>query len=514
MDYFKTLFEQFVKFWQQTSPLSRFGMVATVLICIGMIVAVGYWSSQPHYVTVANNLSPDKAAQVVDQLEKEGIAAKLNFSGSAILVDETKLNRARAVAKQIVPDENLADSQGLSWNAGPEQRRNNMYRMLEQRLARTIMRLRAVEHATVHLYVAKNVRIESMQKESTASVLVKLRPGAELTQLQGDSIVSIVANGVEGLEPKNVKVLDDSGRVLSQPETIFGHGINHVALRRDTEKYLKYKVESILTQMLGPGKATITVSADVDLKKIDSKSKQYSPEDKMTKTEKRVIETTKGKPSGGAVGIAGTSSNNSNTGNTSSAKTTTTHQREESESTFDFGHVETVKTELPDWVKRLSVAAVVDLTPDEGDTQSPNVDLAAIELLIKSAIGFDESRGDTIKVINTKMAGNPFAEEPIEIATPVNTQFILNLVRQSSLGLGALFAFVIGFLLVRKMKPITVKESDSQISPERAKHLTELTIVAKENPELLARIVAAWINEAPADATATSESPVSEKRAA
>ena len=509
MDYFKTLFDQFRSFWKQTSPVSRFGIVATVLFCLAMIIGVGYWASQPHYVTVATDLNPDKAAELVDALEKKGIDAKFNYLGTGVLVDESKLARARAIIKEVDPGIEIADTSDSGWFKTQEDRRESRHRNLEVRLAKTIMRLRPVEHAAVHIHVAKSSRIESMQQDSTASVVIKLRPGAKLSGIQGNSIVAIVASGVPGLEPKNVSVVDTEGRDYSPSESVFGQGVDKVSLRRDHERYLKFKVESMLTQMLGPGKASVMVTAQVDFKRKESKSKQITPEGKVTKSEKRKIETEKGRPSN-VGGVAGVSANSTN-GNATTAKAETIRQKEESEITSEFPVVVTTESEVPDWIKRLSVAAVVDLTPEEGEQPR---DIAGIESLIKSAIGFDETRGDTIKVVNSKMTGSLFTEDPTEIPTPVNTEFILNIVRQSSLALGAIFAFAIGFLMIRKIKPITVKEPEIQISPERSKHLADLSIVAKENPELLAKIVAAWINETPLESSGDAQTTALEKRAA
>ena len=507
MEYFKSQFQQFKAFWEQTTPQARFGMIGTLVVSIGMIVAVGIWSSQPHYVALAENLPPEKAAEIIDALEKESISCKLNFSGSAVLVDKSKWNRAKALANGIVPNENIASQEKLGFGAGAAERRQHINRQLESRLSQSIKRIQSVEDATVHIFVAKQMAIESLQKDSTASVVVKMRSGHRLSQTHARSIALLLANAVEGLEEKNVSIMDDQGNAYTTEDQLIGGGMSHVNLRLETEKYLQQKAESILTDMLGAGKASVIVSAQVDIKTIDSKSHKYAPDSKVVKREYRVTEKSDGGDTSG--GAAGTSSNLGNSASTNASGSS--RDMETSESEFGHDWVVENRTELPDWVKKLSVAAVIDMTPDESEEGGVARDLSpeAIESLIKSAVGFDQARGDQISVVQTKMAANPLLA--FDEAPPADYTLILEIIRNSSLGLGALFALVIGFLMLRKMKPVELTKEEPQMTPERTRHLADLTQLASQNPEMLTKIISAWINETPdtstaSDATAGSQS--------
>ena len=496
MDYFKTLFDQLKDFWKQSNPMSRFGMIATVAACFAMILAVGYWSSLPTYVTVADRLEPDEAAKIVGQLEKSGIKAKLNFSATAVLADESKVSDARAIAAESAPD-NVSKPVNPGFMGGSEStRRDIRFRNLERRLETSIMGFHGIEKATVHLFVGKSSLVRSMSQDSTAGVLLTISRGAQIPSDYGNTIARLVASGVPGLQMENVQVMDDRGRMLTKADTFIGASSDQIALKRDTERYLQMKAESILTPLVGLGKARVEVTADLDLTRKTSRTKKISPDGKVEIFSKRNSEKTRVRGSGGGVGVPGTGSNSTNNSD-NTGKPLTTKETEENQSEFVVGSTEMEQVELADLVKQLHVAVVVDLSPGEDTQNSTKVDKAEVEALIKSAVGFNDTRGDTIKVFDSRIVDNPFLDIPPEVPAAVSNDFILKIVRQSSLGLGAVFAFVIGFLMIRKMKPITVTEKEPQISPERTKHLSELGIVARENPELLSRIVAAWINETP-----------------
>jgi len=118
-----------------------------------------------------------------------------------------------------------------------------------------------------------------------------------------------------------------------------------------------------------------------------------------------------------------------------------------------------------------------------------------VEAIIKAAVGFDEERYDEIEVVITSLAGGQQIEL-LDAPVQENWGFYNQIIRNASLGVAALFAFAFAVMTLRKMRPITVVEkSSTSISPERARHLSEMATLAKQHPEAMARIIAAWINE-------------------
>lgn len=160
-------------------------------------------------------------------------------------------------------------------------------------------------------------------------------------------------------------------------------------------------------------------------------------------------------------------------------------------------------TQQPGTIKRLTVAVTVQLTdtPEEGASDSaapenqPRVTLEQVEEIVKSAVGFDETRSDQIEVLSVaQLVGETSLLELVE--TPPVIESWMPLIRAVSLGIAALVALVLGLLTLKRIKPIQVPGNDgSSVSPQRARQLSELATLARKNPELMSSILASWIND-------------------
>ena len=518
MDYFQSIFKQLKAFWAEASHSSKFGIIAVTLLCIGTIVGVGYWSAQPNYVPLTTNLPPDKASQVLAKLESEGVACKLNYSGSSVLVDQGKWSRARLLINEIVdPDQVTQNSTTSGFLLDPDSRKDARVQSLESRLSRTITMMDSVEKAVVHLGLAEDRPTVLNQKDSTASVVLTLKNGALFSLSHAAAIGDLVAHSVTGLKSENVKVLDDSGRLLSRNSANFEVGSTTLEIQRAVERERAQKAEAMLA-FLGPGRAKVTVTAQIDLSSTKLRDEIINSENKaptFEKTETSKTTTTSKNPpnlalSGSTGGLAGSAGNIDSPNNQQNSASNILESREVSEKKMENGKTIEESMQWAKLVTNLSVAAVVDLTPEpaEGSTETPpplDIPLAEIEEIIKKAVGFDESRSDTIKVVVAEMPQDPLMSNLLALPLTPNSVEYLDILKNVSLGVASLVALFIGYLVLRKMRPITVTEKvETTLSPERAKHLADLSSIAKQNPEILSRIVAAWVNE-PAPESSTEQ---------
>jgi flagellar M-ring protein FliF len=486
----KVWWNQFQQMWQGWTLLQRLSIGGAALASVLVVGAVGYWSMQPQFVPVASDLTPATAAELVSVLEAAGISTQLNFSGSAVLVPKTDLSRARLASGKILdltadPKEDL---EGSVW-ADPTLHHTRLLRQQEARLARSISQFDFVRGATVHLSVPEPSPFTRDQVSPTASVVIELRAGNLMGRQDAAAIIALVAHSVEGLDPSKVTVMDTQGRILSVADAIEGSVAGHLEYRRRLEADLASKAETLLSQMLGTGKAVVRVTADVDFTEKQTEKRTFDPEGKVKTSETVKSESHTGSKKGGGGSEGGATGANPNSANPSGTGTPGASKIEEN--TTEYANAETKDTvrEAPGKLIRLTVAAVVQL-PEAADSQGVTITPEGVEALIKQAVGFDATRNDEIKVVPATLAGAaPIVADPVGVPWDKYER----LIRAASLGLAAIVAIVMGFLVLKRFQPtVTAAPATSELDDE-AERLAAFSIQARENPEAVAQALSAWM---------------------
>jgi flagellar M-ring protein FliF len=495
--YFTALIQQLRSFWNRASKTVRAGVVVTAVLCLAAMAGVGIWSSRQEYVPIANNLGPAAAAEIVSKLDTEGIPHKLNFSGSAVLVPQTQWNKARLALGDLAGPE-LPNANGINESllSDPSLNHFKILRHKETALARTIMRMTGVENATVHISQPDPSPFVRDARPTTASVVLQVKRNVNFTREQAASIVALMANSVEGLDADQVTVVDTSGRVLSSTlSAAEADIISQYEYRRKLEADLAAKAELMLAQMLGPGKAVVRVTADVDFTRTSRELVTYDPELKVKKRETISKSTTTGADRT-AGGPAGASSNlDPNGANNPAANRPVADKKEENTTEYETPKTVDSIQQAAGAIKRLTVAAMVDLSPmkEEGATGAEAVTKEQVLALLRSAVGLDEQRKDQIEVLVTKLPGAA-VPEPIAALGAPRWDHVSQLLRNASLGVASLVSLVLGWLLLRRFRPAP---RPSVLDPaERARRIAELSDQALANPEAVARIIDVWLKQA------------------
>ncbi|WP_437205272.1 flagellar basal-body MS-ring/collar protein FliF [Planctomicrobium sp. SH664] len=502
MEFGNRLLTQIKALWEQWSFAQRAGMVAALLASVIAFAAIGLWATTPEYVFLTDRLSPQQAAEIVSLLEAEQIPYKLNYSGSAVSVARSQLSRARLALKDVVtdadtPTEEISD--GI-WT-DPAMQQVRLVRQLESRLARSIMQIASVRKATVHLTQSENTPFLRNRAPAKASVILELQPNAHFSGSDARSIISLVAHSVEHLNSENISVLDTSGRLLSTTTGMEADVSGQLSYRARVEADLAAKAETILTQMLGPGKAVVRVTADVDFTELQRKETKYDPDLKVKVSETIHSESHShgnGKntplPAGASGNIDPLAFKAAASGSSGGTKV------ESNTTTFENAKTEDTVREAPGRVKRLTVAAVVQL-PDStpatgGQAGASALNEEKIQRIIKQAVGYDAARQDQIEVLIAPLSGTGEILPPV--ATGTNWDQYSQLLRSLSLGLAAIVALVLGLLVLRRMQPIVVAPPESeQLSSETVLRLAELKTQAREHPAAVATVFKAWLEQAP-----------------
>lgn len=496
MEFLRRLQQQLRDIWLGMTVSRRVMLVAVTVTSVVAIVGVGYWAATPDYATLYSGLALEDAGAVTTRLQALGVTYRLSGDGTTIQVPADSVRQLRVnLAAEGLPVKGtkgfeIFDEAPLGMT--PFVQHVNFGRALQAELARTIMQIEPVAFARVHIVRPDPSPFIRERKPTTASVVLKLRPGATLSRGVANGIVALVARSVEGLTPDQVAVLDTSGRVLSDqrgPEAGAVPG-TQLEYRRELETHLASKAEDMLAQLLGPGRAVVRVTADVDFKRVREKRETYSPEDKVITSEKvTTSKTTTASPAprstaGGIKPVPGAAATDA--GGKTQDETVQT----------DYAVSKTVR-ELEDrvgTVERLTIAALVDLAPRDEAASGPQLTVAEAQDIIKQAVGFKKDR-DEIKVSEVKLAvAAALAGVEAEAAQVERWQYYLSLVRNASLGVAALIALLLGFLFLRRWRPAAAQAlATAATEPRRNETLERLASAARHDPAAMARALAQWL---------------------
>lgn len=269
-------------------------MISTVLV-MGVLF---WWTFKPDYTLLFGNLPPESAQEVIQVLEDQNIPYRLENGGRALYVPGEKVPELRlhlaaeGIGRSDVLGYELFDENALGMTDFMQQ--INRKRALEGELARSINSLDQVESSRVHLVLPERSPFRETSVQASASVIVKLARGKQLTPKQIEGMIALISGSVEGLDPSSVTVLDQLGNRLSSgaensPE--FASGSLQMQLQQQMETYLTDRGQSMLDRVLGPGNSILRVSVEHNFDRLIRESELVDPDSRTIVSEERRTET-------------------------------------------------------------------------------------------------------------------------------------------------------------------------------------------------------------------------------
>lgn len=532
MERARTLLFQLRDFFLALPPAKRatfLGLSGGVLVAT---LALVYWVQAPTYKVLFSQLDSADAGGVVEFLKSEHIPYRVNQEGGRIEVPSGRVHETRmALAAKGIPQGGgvgfeLFDKQTLGMTDFVQ--RLGYQRALQGELARTIAELSAVEAARVHLALPERSLFVAEDRNPSASVVVRLRPGRTLDSQQVDGIVHMVAGSVEGLLPGEVTVVDVHGNILSRDVQEDGHNPTQTlqAYQRELEEEYVDRIQTMLERVLGPGHAVARVSVDLDRAQVEETLENFDPDAAAVRTERRSTESS---AHGSAVGIPGVDATLTNDPDAETQQKSPLSEREDTQLSYEISKHTSRRIETVGALKRLSVAVLVDGIPQpaaaaatdgestEGGAEAPAAvafvprpqeELDRYRELVKRAVGFSEDRGDEIEVISA-----PFhATEPTTLEGP---GFLAQVGAYSDhiwRVVGLVVVLLVGLFVVR---PFLLAMADRAPMPEPEPSIAELeddsaenlalpgpsafrqgiTQIARDNPEEAAMVIKQWVQQ-------------------
>ncbi|MBC6982633.1 flagellar basal-body MS-ring/collar protein FliF [Caulobacter sp. 17J80-11] len=431
-------------------------------ILVAMMMNLG---GQPKAL-LYSNLDLKEASEITSALDQAGVKYEAKGDGSTIMVDRDNVASTRLMlSSKGLPTSGsvgyeLFDNASIMGQTEFTQNLNKQ-RALEGELARTIRSLQGVTSARVHLVLPKRELFEEEAAQPTASIVVGLG-GRELKADQVRSLRNLVAGAVPGLKPDHVTVVDESGEMLAAgAEGDEGGYLGELAAGRkaETEERIRRAVKGIVEGVVGQGKARVEVTADLDLNRVTTQEERFDPDGQVVRST-RTAESNQSETDPGADGQV-TAAANLPQGQQQPGFLSTSSSSGQTEEITNYEISKTTRTEVvePGAVKRLSVAVAVDGVTAAGANGKPGAytartaaEMQQIEQLVRSAVGYDQERGDQISVVNVRFTRPSAAELGGTAAGAPMLDFDKNdIMRAAEMGILAVVAALIIFFVVRPM---------------------------------------------------------------
>lgn len=512
----------FADFMKTLGPSRLAAMGAVALGLIGFFAFIVLRFSAIQQVPLYTGLGMDDSAAIVQQLTSAGTAFTLKDNGSTILVDETKLDQTRmSLAQQGLPAgdgvgyEIFDKTDALGTTSFVQS--VNALRALEGELSRTIRTIRQVDQARVHLVLPEKQLFRKDEQKPTASIVLKTRGTLDPGQIR--AVQHLVASAVPGLDPSRISVIDETGRLLAQ-----GNGdessASFLASTADDrtaayQNQVESRVRDIVESIVGAGRARVRVTAELDFNRVEETQDTFDPNGQVvrstqTREEKAASQDSQGNPPV----TAGNQIPNANQQNNPNAAQTQDNSQT-TEETVNYEISKTTRTQITEigGIKRLSVAVLVDgrYTPDATTgtmayAPRPQPELDQITSLVRTAIGFDDKRGDQLQVVNLQFADSP--PNPADLVAPTSLFDFSreDIMRFAEMGVLLLVTLLVLLFAVRPLirrilgsdvDPETLPAITSALSEAAASGRGSVTVVL--NPDGKPMVVGSEMLEGPAE---------------
>lgn len=417
--------------------VNRLGLFRQIGLMIGLAgsVALGLalvlWLQEPNYQPAMQNIAAQDMEEVTRILNVNGIDFKVDPKSGVLLVASEQLYQAKIKlaamgisSDQSIGYELLDQDQGLGSSQFMESTR--FKRGLEGELARTISSFRNIRSARVHLAIPKRSVFVRDARQPSASVLIEVPTMRGVSRDQVEAIVNLVAGSVPEMISAGVTVVDQRGNLLSKnnESEMDARVSREFEYSRKIESVLNNRINSILEPVIGAGRYRSEVSADIDFTEIEEAEELFNPDMTAVRSEQTLDEQNTVGADGGIPGaLANQPPADANAPEVAGGAAAgqgqdanPTSLRKQSTRNYEVDRTVSYTRHQKGRIARLTVAVAIDdirtINPDNGEVSFQkwsDAELERLNILVRNAVGFSASRGDSVNVINT-----PFAAKEIE----------------------------------------------------------------------------------------------------
>lgn len=516
--------EQSLRLWQNLNNRQKYMIFgAAALIFISILAWSYWWGSRPDNVPLFTTLEAEDAGKVTAKLKEMKVQYEVQTgsNGTVILVPSQDVHKLRLeLASQGLPRGNKGFEifEQNKFGTTEFQNKVQLLQAVQGELTRTIEQMGEVEKARVHIVMSEDSLYKKTEKPATASIMLKLRPQAQLTQQQVKGIVNLVAHSVQGLKPENITVVDHLARVLNEqtndaPPMAGTVALTQFEMTKKVQEDLQKNVQSLLDQTLGMGKAAARVNVELNFDQRTLDRQTFEPvvdEKGIIRSSQEINENYQGTSAAAPGGVPGTTSNIPGYVTNNNSNSQSNYEKREAIRNYEINETKEKVISTPGAIRRLTVAVLVDASMPRAQQESLNKTVA-------SAIGLNPTRGDTIAVepiqFNTELADKQRKEEE-EFVKQQQQAFMLKV------ALAVIIIVAILYFLYRRyvrrreqeeealLQALALEEqpvvdeaaeaAQEELDAQEKERVEQRTVVekfARSRPEDVAQILKVWLAE-------------------
>nr|WP_321984939.1 flagellar basal-body MS-ring/collar protein FliF [uncultured Lichenicoccus sp.] len=448
--------------------LAAMGAVALAMLTMLAMLAL-HGGGTPHMALLYGDLDIREAGQIADTLDKAHIQHELGGQDDRIMVPGDQVAAARLLlARNGLPSGGSVGyeifDRGDSLTATQFEQNINQTRALEGELARSIRLINGIRGARVHLVLPHREPFASEEQPAQASVLLSMSGSSRLDPEAVQAVVNLVSAAVPGLKAANIAIIDSRGNVLAragQPTGAQGMARNVDELRQATEIRLAHAVEEMLEPSLGAEHVRAEASVTMNVDQVHETEETYNPDQQVLRSQ----QTSSDKSHNTEADASTSVQNNLPNANAGQAQSGSAEEKQDETNNYEIGKTVRILVQDQPRIARVSLAVMVDGTTVRGTDGKlawqprTQVDLDQISTLVKSAIGYDAKRGDSVTVVSMPFTapdtGSLLADVPGFMGLHLTRDDVVRLGQNGLLGLFVLLAllFVVRPMVLRLTAP-------------------------------------------------------------
>lgn len=395
---FGNIFSGLTGIFHQMNTRQKTELLMITLMTIAAFSLIVWWAGQTQYEVLFYDMSSSETGAVVEKLKESNVSYKIENGGTKILVPTDQVQELRLkFARQGLPESGLVgyeifDKSNLGMSNFVQQ--INYRRALEGELSRTLNQMEEIKSSRVHIVIPEEKLFKEDEQSPTASVILTLVSSSGLSQSHIKGIARLISSSIEGLSPENVTIIDSYGNVLSKGESsnsMFASSSDQLELQKAVEEELIAKSQEMLEKVVGIGNSITRVNAQLDFETLERTSEIFDPDGQVVRSEQFT--------------------------NTSSTGTDTTQTSKESATTkYEINRTLEKVMSSAGGIERLTIAVLINGKyvkfddPEDGEKfemryePRSEEEIADLTNIVKTAVGFDEERGDKIEVIGMQFS--------------------------------------------------------------------------------------------------------------
>ena len=396
------------------------GVAGSMLLMLGFLALHG--GGGDRMALLYSDLDLREASQIADQLDRAKIGHEVQGDGSRIMVPASQITAARLMlAKEGLPSGGSIGyeifDRGDGLTASQFQQQISQTRAMEGELARSIRMIAGVKGARVHLVLPKREPFARERQDPQASIVLTMAGSARMDREGVQAVLTLVAAAIPGLKPSGIGIIDSRGNLLARAGEATGAAAEVQSaeeMRHATETRLSRAVEDMLERSLGPGRVRAETAVEMDFNHIHETQERFDPDAKVERSTQSTSDNTKSTEAPPAVTVQ------NNLPNADAGTNPAGSQEQRTEDTTNYEIGKTTRTTIREQpiVSRISLAVLVDQVSVRGadgnvtwQDRTPD-EMSRIAALARSAIGYDEKRGDKVEVVSMRFVAPEEGRRP------------------------------------------------------------------------------------------------------